>query len=57
MTQRKYNFPVAMGNKDILKTFNVLGYPTKVLITPEGKYIKIPLNMDWVDFIKQYASI
>ncbi len=56
MTQRKYNFPVAIGNKDIIKTFNVLGYPTKVLITPQGKYVKIPFGIDWVDFIKQYAS-
>ena len=57
MTDNKYSFPVAMADNAIEKTYVVQGYPTKVLITPQRKYIVIPYNVDWVDFIRQYANL
>ncbi len=57
MKEFNYSFPVAMDDNKITKLFNIRGYPTKVLITPEGKYLFIPFNIDWVDFVKKYASL
>lgn len=57
MNQFNYSFPVAMADDSIAKRFNILGYPTKVLITPEGHYLNIPFGIDWVNFVKQYVSL
>ena len=57
MEEKKYNFPVAMADKKIEKAYSVQSYPTKALITPEGKFIIIPYTADWVNFVKQYCSL
>ena len=57
MTENKYSFPVAMAAAAIEATYNVDSYPTKMLITPQGKYIIIPYDIDWIDFIKKYANL
>jgi thiol-disulfide isomerase/thioredoxin len=57
MTEKKFSFPVAMSDNKIERTYSVQGYPTKLLITPTGKYITIPFGVDWTNFIKQYADL
>ncbi len=57
LNERHFSFPVAMSDNDIEKTYQVQGYPTKILITPQGKYIIVPLGSDWVDFVKGYCSL
>ena len=57
MQKKKYSFPVAMSDDKIEKQFVLDGYPTKVLISPKGKYITIPLGIDWVNFVKQYTNL
>ncbi|GAB3173530.1 hypothetical protein GCM10027291_30040 [Telluribacter humicola] len=57
MEQKKFTFPVAMSDGKIEKIYKVEGYPTKVLITPEGKYITVPFGVDWVGFVNQYVGI
>lgn len=55
MLENKYTFPVSEIDKAINDAFEVSGYPTKILITPEGNYIKIPFGVDWVLFLKNYT--
>lgn len=55
MAKKGYTFPVAMGNDGIIKQFRIGGYPTKVLITPEGRRIRIDFNQDWTKRV--YAFI
>lgn len=57
MTEYNYTFPVAMADNKIEKLYNINSYPSKVLITPQGKYLIIPFGIDWVDFIKKYADL
>lgn len=57
MSEKKFSFPVAMSDGKIQTTYAVQGYPTKLLITPAGKYITIPFGADWTNFIKQYADL
>ncbi len=53
----KYSFPVLMSDTFIEKKFNVQGYPTKALITPNNNYVIIPYNSDWAAYIKQYIGL
>ena len=57
MTEKKYSFPVAMSDNKIEHTYKVPGYPTKLLVTPEGKYILVPTGRDWMSFVKHYADL
>lgn len=56
MSEFKYTFPVAIGDRKIVATYNVRGFPAKALITPEGNYLVIPFNSDWVKFIERYTK-
>ena len=57
MNKYNYSFPVAMEDKKILSLFNVSSWPTKILITPQRRYLEIPAGADWVAFVKQYAGL
>jgi hypothetical protein len=52
MNSKKYTFPVAMADGLIEKTYNINSYPSKILISPQGKYVVIPFGIDWVDYIR-----
>jgi len=57
MTKNKYTFPVAEINKKITKLFKVSGYPTKILISPDNKYVKIPFGANWQEYIRNYCLL
>jgi thiol-disulfide isomerase/thioredoxin len=57
MNEKHFSFPVALSDNKIEKTYAVQGYPTKVLITPKGKYITIPYGVDWINFVKEYCNL
>ena len=46
-----------MSDSKIENIYPVQGYPTKILITPKGRYIKVPFGTDWISFIKQYCDL
>jgi len=55
MTENNYTFPVSEIDKQTNDLFEVSGYPTKILISPEGNFIKIPSGVDWKTYIKNYT--
>lgn len=57
MQEQAYSFPVCEIDKSITEAFHVKGYPTKILITPEGNYIKIPYSADWKMCLKNYIQL
>jgi thiol-disulfide isomerase/thioredoxin len=57
MNQNKYSFPVAMSDQQIEKNYRINSYPSKILISPQGKYLVVPYGIDWVDFVKKYADL
>lgn len=57
MSKYKYDFPVAMADKVVEKSFKVQAYPTKILITPTGKYVTVPFGTDWVSFVNNYVTV
>ncbi len=54
MKDNNYTFPVYEIDKKINDDFEVTGYPTKILISPTGSYLKIPFNTDWRMYLKNY---
>jgi thiol-disulfide isomerase/thioredoxin len=57
MGEKHYTFPVAMTDGHVELDYHVKGYPTKLLITPQGKYIYVPLGVDWQYFVMQYCNL
>lgn len=57
LNEKKFSFPVAMSDNKIEHIYKVPGYPTKLLVTPEGKYILVPAGNDWMSFVKHYADL
>lgn len=57
MTGKKFTFPVGLSDGEVEKTFAISYYPTKLLITPQGKYMRVPNRKDWVNFVKQYTGL
>jgi len=57
MKEKGYTFPVILITKEIEKLFNITGYPTKILINPDGKYLKIPFGVDWKEYLMNYVGI
>lgn len=54
MAEYKYNFPVAMADNSIEKQFKTDRYPTKHLISPQGKYITINNDVDLANFVEKF---
>ncbi len=57
MSKNNYTFPVAEIDEKINKSFNVTGYPTKILISPNNKYLKIPFNVNWKQYLRNYINM
>lgn len=57
MKEKKFTFPVAMSDGNVQNAFAVTYYPTKLLITPQGKYLRVPNGKNWVDFVKLYTGL
>ena len=57
MKEFDYQFPVAIGDEKIIDDFKIKAFPTKILITPKGKYLQVPHNENWFNFVKAYANL
>ncbi|MBT29037.1 MAG: hypothetical protein CMO01_05180 [Thalassobius sp.] len=57
MTKNNYTFPVSEIDKESTIKLEVEGYPTKILITPEGKYLVIPFDTEWQTYVKNYTLL
>jgi len=57
MAKNKYTFPVSEIDQQTNDLFMVQGYPTKILISPDGNFIKIPFAEDWKTYITNYTLL
>lgn len=53
----KYTFPVAEVTQEVTKPFGINSYPTKLLISPSNKYLIIPFNVNWEEYMRNYCMI
>ncbi|QIL41210.1 TlpA family protein disulfide reductase [Pedobacter sp. HDW13] len=56
MKEFKYSFPVAMSDNQIEKAYNVSSWPSKFLISPQGKFVAIPSSVNWIKYVKDYIN-
>ena len=52
-----YSFPVLMSDNEVEHIYKVPGFPTKVIISPEGKLLRVSLGFDWKTLVKELASL
>lgn len=55
--KNKYTFPVLISDGKVQKDYKITGYPSKVLITLEGKMIPIEFGQDWKGLLEEFASL
>lgn len=56
MQKFNYSFPVVMSDNMIEKSYNVASWPSKFLISPQGKLVIIPFNVNWEKYIEEYIN-
>jgi thiol-disulfide isomerase/thioredoxin len=56
MKEFSYTFPVAMSDNQIESAYKVASWPSKFLVSPQGKYVVIPFGVDWQKYIADYIN-
>lgn len=57
ISSNKYSIPVAMSDNQVERDYKITGYPSKILVSPEGKMLNIDFGKDWKKILKQLNSI
>lgn len=55
METNKYTFPVAEVDQNVTVPFGINSYPTKLLVSPDNKYLVIPFNVNWEEYMRNYT--
>ena len=57
MKKKGYDFPVSEITHNMTEVLGIQGYPTKMLISPEGNYVIIPFGFDWQSYLRNYVLL
>ncbi|GAB3926914.1 redoxin domain-containing protein [Mucilaginibacter myungsuensis] len=57
LEENKYSLPVAMSDGKVQGNYKISGYPSKIIISPEGKMIKVDFGKDWRGVIKSFSAM
>ncbi|MGY6522231.1 MAG: TlpA family protein disulfide reductase [Mongoliitalea sp.] len=57
MKKNGYDFPVSEITYDMTEVLGIQGYPTKILISPDGNYVIIPFGFDWQSYLRNYVLL
>ena len=57
LAKNNYNIPVLMSDGEVQQHFKVAGYPSKYIISPEGKLLSIPFGFDWQRILDHLAQL
>ncbi|HEY8956831.1 TlpA disulfide reductase family protein [Chitinophaga sp.] len=52
----KYVFPAAHSNTRIEESYKIRGYPTKVLVSPDGKMLDLQFGADYAAILQTYSK-
>lgn len=53
----KYTIPVAMSDNKIQKDYKITGYPSKIIISPDGRMLNVQFGKDWKGILKKFHEI
>ncbi|MFC0515422.1 TlpA family protein disulfide reductase [Mucilaginibacter angelicae] len=57
LDNNKFDIPAAMANETIEKLYKIVGYPSKILVSPEGKMLALKFGDDWASTIKKFNDL
>lgn len=57
LLENGYTIPVLMSDNKVEHNFKVIGYPTKVIISPQGKLLRVNHGFDWQTLVKELALL
>ena len=52
----KYVFPAAHADTRIEESYKIRGYPTKVLVSPDGKMLDLQFGADYAAILQTYSN-
>jgi len=50
------SFPAAHADDKIEKSYKIKGYPTKVLVSPDGKMLDLQFGADYASILQAYSN-
>lgn len=57
MEAHHYTMPVLLSDNKVQGNYKINGYPTKVLISPEGKMVPVAFGQDYKAILESFATI
>ncbi|RYY35570.1 MAG: TlpA family protein disulfide reductase [Sphingobacteriaceae bacterium] len=57
LAENNYSIPVLMSDGLVQGNYKIKGYPSKILITPDGKMININFGADWLGILKKFDQL
>ncbi len=57
MSAEQYTFPVAMSDRQVEQAFKVRSYPSKFIISPDGKMLPVAYTREWKKIFEQFSQL
>ncbi|WP_400260979.1 TlpA family protein disulfide reductase [Sphingobacterium sp. SG20118] len=57
LSNNNYEIPVLMSDSQVEQNYKVRGYPSKYIITPEGKLIPTEFGFDWESLVSELSKL
>ena len=57
ISYNKYTIPVAMSDNKVESNYKIMGYPSKIIISPDGHMLNVAFGGDWKGFLKNLNEI
>jgi hypothetical protein len=48
---------VIMGDQPVIESYHIQGFPSKVLISPDGKMLLTSFGSDWVGIVEKFNEL
>ena len=53
----RFDIPVVLSDNLVEKQYEVTGYPSKFLISPDGKMLPLRFGADWEKVVEQFGAL
>lgn len=57
LASNRYSFPVVMADEKVEKDYAITGYPSKFLVTPDGRMLPLAFGAPWQSILSQFVAI
>ncbi|MEJ7560179.1 MAG: TlpA disulfide reductase family protein [Pedobacter sp.] len=57
LAENKFTMTAAMSDGQIERKYEITGYPSKIIISPQGKMINVGFGKDWQAIIKSFSTL